>query len=142
MGSALPELTAAAFIFDGAGRVLLIHENYARRRYGPPGGVVAPGESPRQAVVREVHEETCIEARVRHLVGVYFFRRGERCWLAFAFRCDIAAGAPAVPPTGEIADVGWFDRERLPEPVTNLTRHALPDAASGARGVVRDIALA
>lgn len=49
---------AAAWVFDGEGRLLLIRENYDRRRYGPPGGAVEPGESPLEAVVREFAEET------------------------------------------------------------------------------------
>jgi len=38
----LPEPTwgAAAVIFDTEGRVLLIKENYDRRRWGLPGGVL------------------------------------------------------------------------------------------------------
>ena len=54
--SGLGHQVVAAWIFDEHGRVLLIRENYDRRRYGPPGGKVEPGESPREAVVREVRK--------------------------------------------------------------------------------------
>jgi hypothetical protein len=33
-----PDQGAAAFVFDERGRILLVHENYDRRRYGRPGG--------------------------------------------------------------------------------------------------------
>jgi 8-oxo-dGTP pyrophosphatase MutT (NUDIX family) len=37
------ELAAWAIVLDERGRVLLIRENYGRRRYGLPGGAVEPG---------------------------------------------------------------------------------------------------
>ena len=129
-------LTVAAFIFDPAGRLLLIKENYGRRRYGPPGGRVEAGESPQQAVLREVREEMGLEVRVQRLIGLYYF--ADEPWLAFAFRCAIERGEPAVPDTGEIAEVGWFDLRYLPTPLTNLAPRVIPDAAMGEYGVVRD----
>jgi ADP-ribose pyrophosphatase YjhB (NUDIX family) len=60
----------AAVVRDGAGRVL-----FMRRaddgRWGLPAGAVDPGESPADAIVREVREETGLDVGVRRLVGVY-----------------------------------------------------------------------
>jgi 8-oxo-dGTP diphosphatase len=132
-----PGQGAAAFVFDERGRILLVRENYDRRRYGLPGGRVEPGEDPLDAVVREAREETGIEVAVDHLIGIYRLESG---FCAFAFRCSIAAGVPAVPcgAGGEIAEVGWYEPPAVPRPVTNLLHHALADALAGARGVVRD----
>jgi 8-oxo-dGTP diphosphatase len=125
---------AAAVIFDDEGRVLLIKENYDRRRYGLPGGAVEPGESPLDAVARETFEETGMRAAVDHLIGLYQLENG---LLVHVFRCRILEGKPTVPTTGEIAEVDWFDAAALPAPVTNTLHHALPDALAGSRGVVR-----
>lgn len=62
---------AAAAILDSDGRLLLIKENYDRRRYSFPGGEVESGESPLEAVVREALEETGVIVRIDHLVGIY-----------------------------------------------------------------------
>jgi ADP-ribose pyrophosphatase YjhB (NUDIX family) len=62
---------AAAAILDDGGRVLLVKENYDRRRYAFPGGAVEPGETPLDAVVREKNEETGLAVSVEHLVGLY-----------------------------------------------------------------------
>ncbi len=129
-------MTVAAFIFDEAGRLLLIKENYGQRRYGPPGGRMEAGESPQQAVIREVEEEIEAKARVINLIGIYYF--AWEPWLAFAFRCEIVSGTPMVPATGEIAEVVWLDPQDLPSPQTNLLPRVLPDALSGMCGVVRD----
>jgi 8-oxo-dGTP diphosphatase len=125
---------AAGVIFDDDGRVLLVKENYGRRRYGFPGGAVEPGEAPEDAVVRELNEETTLDATVDHLVGLYRLENGFSVHL---FRCLIIAGTAAVPDTDEIAEVGWYEPDAVPAPVTNVLHHALPDALAGRRGVVR-----
>lgn len=47
------------FVFDGAGRVLLIHKKrgLGRGKINGPGGRLEPGETPVQAAVRETREE-------------------------------------------------------------------------------------
>lgn len=135
-GFSLLSLTVAAFIFDSCGRLLLIKENYGQRRYGPPGGRVEAGESPQEAVIREVREETGLEVRAQRLIGLYYF--ADEPWLAFAFRCVIERGEPMVPSSGEIAEVGWFHPHDLPAPLTSLAPRAIPDAVGGEYGLVRD----
>jgi mutator protein MutT len=72
VASVPPIEAAGAAVFADDGRlVLLIKENYDRRRWGFPGGAVEPGETPEQAVVRETREETGVEVRVDALVGSY-----------------------------------------------------------------------
>lgn len=134
---------ASAWVFDPQGRILLIKENYDRRRYGPPGGAVEPGESPVEAARREFAEETTASFEPTALIGLYHFvyaSGGTEPWLGYCFAGRVV-GAPALPTTGEIAEVGWFDLENLPSPTTNLLKHALADARSEARGIVRLVEL-
>jgi 8-oxo-dGTP diphosphatase len=126
---------AAAAVLDDAGRVLLIRENYDRRRWGFPGGALEAGETPEQAVVREVREETTLDVRVESLVGVYAL--ADSSLSVHVFRCAIAGGTPVVPPGGEIADVRWWSPESLPWPQTNALHHALPDVVAGRTGIDR-----
>jgi 8-oxo-dGTP diphosphatase len=125
---------AAAVIFDDEGRILLVKENYGRRRYGYPGGAVEPRESPEDAIVREVREETGVDAAVDHLVGLYRLEGG---LLVHLFRCQVVSGTPAVPATGEIAEVGWYRADALPAPTTNVLHHSLRDALAEKRGLLR-----
>jgi 8-oxo-dGTP diphosphatase len=113
--------------------VLLIKENYDRRRWGFPGGALEPGETPEQAVARETREETGVEVRVDSLVGSYSL--ADSTLIAHLFRCTILAGTPAVPETGEIAEVGWWPVDELPQPQTNLLHYGLADAQAGRTGV-------
>ena len=135
MASESPIEAAGAALLDEAGRVLLIKENYDRRRWGFPGGAVEQGETPEQAAVRETWEETGLHVRVDALVGTYSL--ADNSLAMHLFRCSIVAGEPAVPETGEIAEVGWWPVDQLPQPQTNLLHHALPDAVTGRTGVER-----
>ena len=126
---------AAAAIVDETGRLLLVKENYDRRRYSVPGGAVEDGESPLDAVLRETLEEAGVVVAIDHVIGVYRLVSGLTVTL---FRCSIANGAPALPESGEIAEVGWFRPDGIPEPRSNLLHHALDDIVAGRRGVVRD----
>jgi 8-oxo-dGTP diphosphatase len=122
-------------IFDAAGRVLVVKENYDRRRYGFPGGRLDPGEAPHHTAIRETREETGVEIAIDHLIGLYRLEDG----LTFhAFAATIVDGLRAVQDAGEIADVGWFEPSAIPSPTTNSLHYSLQDALRGARGLVRD----
>jgi len=58
---------AFAVILSRAPRVLLVQK--ADGRWGLPGGGIRRGESPREAVLRELEEETGFRARKASLVG-------------------------------------------------------------------------
>ena len=118
-------------------RVLLVKENYGSRRFGLPGGRIEPNEKPRDAAKRETREETGLEVAVRDLIGVYMIV-GRTHVTGFVYLAEVISGEATVPPTGEIAELGWYDPADLPEPLTNITVPALIDALAGRRGVVRD----
>jgi 8-oxo-dGTP diphosphatase len=124
---------AAAFVFDDAGRVLVVKENYGRFRWSLPGGEAEDGESPEQACVREAREETGVEIRIEHLVGIYELPDVT----VHAFRCTIVRGEPTLQPTDELSSVEWFLPEAIPEPRSNVLHHALDDALAGRRDIAR-----
>ena len=129
-------MSAAAVLFDDEGRVLLVKENYGKHRWSLPGGAIESGETPEEAAVREANEETGVVVAVDHSIGEYRLDDG---FTAFAFRCMLLEGTASVPPTGEIAEVGWYPTDDLPTPRSNVLHHAVPDAVAGVRGVVRDV---
>ena len=50
--------SAVALIFDGEGNVLSVSRRHAPDDLGLPGGKIEPGETPEQAIIRELLEET------------------------------------------------------------------------------------
>ena len=63
-------LGAFAIIFDAESRVLLCHRR-DMDAWNLPGGGVERGELPTEAVLREVKEETGLDAAIVRLLGVY-----------------------------------------------------------------------
>ncbi|MCF4122026.1 NUDIX domain-containing protein [Antribacter sp. KLBMP9083] len=60
----------SVIVRDGTGRILLIHRT-DNDLWSIPGGAMEPGESVRQAAVRETREETGYDVEMTGLVGIY-----------------------------------------------------------------------
>ena len=119
-------LGAFACIFDDAGRILL-----SRRRdydvWNLPGGGVRAGETPWEAAVREVREETGLSVAVERLSGIY--QKPARQAFVFAFRCRVTGGR--LQPTREAAEHRAFALDDLPEMLLPKHRERIADAAAG-----------
>lgn len=111
-----------------------------RRKYGLPGGVVEPGETPSQAAVREAKEETGVEVRLEYLVGVYHvFGGGKPDQVSTVFKARVAVGVPHIAQPSEVLRLEWAEPGTRPSPVLNDVRAALADFWAGRRGVMREV---
>lgn len=68
-------VAAKAIIRNSEGAVLVLQQSREQTvsnagRYHVPGGIVEPGESLHEAVIREIHEETGLVAKIGKLVDV------------------------------------------------------------------------
>ncbi|GHG27603.1 MULTISPECIES: NUDIX hydrolase [Amycolatopsis] len=95
--------------FDPQGRLLLI-----RRRNDPgsgqwslPGGRVEPGETDKEAVIRELFEETGLDVIPGTLVGSV--RRGP--YEIFDYACEVEGGV--LTAGDDASDVRWSDAADL-----------------------------
>lgn len=104
-------------------RLLMVFNRY-RQCWELPGGVIDPGETFRQAALRELHEESGLRAGddlvfagyARFLLGTE--RRAEY-GAVYALRVPGPHGG--FTPTAEIAAIGWWDGTTpLPGRVQNL----------------------
>jgi len=89
--------------------------------WNPPGGGVELGESPWEAVVREVREETAVEADVVRLASVSWKPRRKE--FVFQFVCRIVAGELCT--TDESDAFRYFPVEELPEQLSPAVRHRI-----------------
>ncbi|WP_343161219.1 NUDIX hydrolase [Halogeometricum sp. CBA1124] len=100
-----------AALVERDGEVLLVHQ---RDRWVLPGGGVEDGESREEALVREVREETGLEATVGSLRSVTrqtFAHGGETTTFRFAVYDAAVRGTLTDDPglaDENVADVGWF----------------------------------
>lgn len=121
----MPTLGVFAVIFDEAGRLLCVRLNYASKRWTTPGGRVETGESPLEALKREVLEETGLSITPRELLGVY--AKPEEDDLVLSFRATVA-GVTTWQANDEIAALGYFGRDELPEPASVAAGVRMRDA--------------
>lgn len=124
----------AAVIFAD-GRILLQRRDDTGR-WGLPGGGVEPGESVRQAIIREVHEETGLHVEPLRLIGVYSdpvhhqivtYPDGNVIhYVSSVFECAVRGGE--LTCCEESLELGWFDPRALPEDVMSISIIRISDA--------------
>ena len=123
-----------AVIFNERGHVLCVRTNYGRGYWTTPGGRVEAGESPLDALQREVLEETGCEVEPGELIGVYV--KPFRDDLVMCFHARVTARRDW-QPNEEIAELGFFGPDSLPAGMGFVPRARIQDALAGRRGVLR-----
>ena len=108
-GQAKQIVAVSGFIVNEEGHVLLVQNSHRNDTYEMPGGRVEPKETLKEAVKREVLEETGIHAEIGDMIGTYQnITMGIIC---FVFRGRAISGvAVAQPP--ETIDVKFVDFEK------------------------------
>ncbi len=107
--AAEPVRCAGAIVFDEAGRLLLVRRGNEplRGRWCEPSGRCEPGESARDACVRETREETGLDVRVVRPAGTV--RVG--AYLIEDFVCSVVRGSARAGD--DAAEVRWVTRAEL-----------------------------
>jgi ADP-ribose pyrophosphatase YjhB (NUDIX family) len=80
-------------------------------KWGLPGGFVEFGEHPRDAVQREVLEETHLIVEVGDVIDV--FHTSGSTTITIAYHVDIVSGIPEADD--DVRALGWFARDSIPE---------------------------
>jgi ADP-ribose pyrophosphatase YjhB (NUDIX family) len=100
---------AFGIIRDDKNRILLcLRNDYDLRNL--PGGGVEDGESPREAVIREVKEETGLNVEILRLIGIY--DKPTTNDIVFSFECKKIGGKLTL--NEESKDIRYFPRSEIP----------------------------
>ena len=133
------EVSAGGLVIDFSGsRGLLIGRidqkdaSRARLLWSLPKGHIELGESPEEAALREVMEETGIESEITQALGVidfWFMAGGKRIHKTVHHYLFTETGGLLAPQVSEVDEVAWFplteivDRLAYPDEKKLIARH-------------------
>lgn len=110
-----PAVTAFALV-ERDGRYLVLERGQEpyRGSWELPGGFVETGESPAEAVAREIFEETGLRVATPSIIGTYTSRYGDdgKQTVDVAFHCQAPHGDLSL--SAESSDAAWVSIEQMP----------------------------
>ena len=126
---------SAAIVRDGSILLATFDDTVKGIHYNLPGGGVEPGESLRQAALRETWEETGAHVAIGRLLLIWEYipaqqnyEYGTRQKVSFCFQAELLAGSvPRYPnlPDGDQIGINWIPLVDLPT-VALLPKIAVP----------------
>jgi 8-oxo-dGTP pyrophosphatase MutT (NUDIX family) len=127
----MPSVTGV--VFDGARRLLMV-EHADRDLWVLPGGAIDPGETPADALVREMWEETGLHVRPTTVRGVFSgpdflvrYRNGdEAIYVMSVFECEVLGGRERPDGVETLAVRYVSQAEALALPTPPWARVVLP----------------
>ncbi len=125
-----------AGIVEFDSRIVLIRNvGWPAGWYGLVTGFLEKNESPEAGIVREVKEETGLDATVTALIGLYPFERMNQ--LIIAYHLEAHSGDVVIDPV-EIEDHRWIPVDRV-QPWDSSTGLALADWLRRHKGLDRPV---
>jgi ADP-ribose pyrophosphatase YjhB (NUDIX family) len=118
LGYVTPKVAVGAVVGNDAGELLLMQRGDSGVWLYPTGWADI-GYSPAEVALKEVAEETGIEAEAVRVLAIFDgLRMGARTlpFYSVLFHCQAVGGKLAAHPL-EARDVGWFGRDNLPSPL-------------------------
>jgi ADP-ribose pyrophosphatase YjhB (NUDIX family) len=108
------EISAGGLVIDPSGALGLLigrHDKRGRTLWSLPKGHIEPGETPEDAAIREVAEETGIESAITRSLGVidfWFMAEGKRIHKTVHHYLFRMTGGILTPQKNEVDEVAWF----------------------------------
>lgn len=106
-------VSVAGLVTNENNEVLLVKS--PKRGWEFPGGMVEPGESLQEALIREIFEESGIHVTITGFIGVYKNIKMDIVNLDFC--CKYESGVPTT--SEESLEVGWFPMNEIVQMMEN-----------------------
>lgn len=127
-------ISVHVFLLDDEGRVLLMRRagGFGAGMLGLPAGHIDMGETPVEALVREVEEELGVRLQPGSVTaGSTMFRRSLQPRMDVFFLATAWSGEPVVREPGKCTDLVWVDPARFPVDVLDYIPQAWADTREG-----------
>lgn len=115
-------------VTNESGKILLV-KGFIGVSWSLPGGGIEKGETPIDAAVRELYEETGLRIRPTYvrLAGVLEGTQSPVNYVAHIFTATVSrSDLPSEPHRSrEIIEIGWFDVGNLPDDISTIVRPSL-----------------
>ena len=136
-------VSVAAVIHDGHGKILLMKRGEKARdeqgRWDICGGALEFGETITDALHREVKEELCTKIIEVEFLAAYDAHRehqgNKTHWICLLHAARVDPSKLKIGEPHKIAELGWFGRHNLPEPLHSMFSKAL--LAAEQAGIVK-----
>ena len=112
-GDALKVVKVVAAVIERDGRIFVTQRGYGefKDQWEFPGGKIEPGESPEDALRRELREELRLEIEVGELIDTVEYDYPGFHLTMLVYRCTMRGGQPVLL---EHEAARWLPREELP----------------------------
>lgn len=113
------------------GKFLLVRHTYTPGWHFPGGGV-EKGQTAEQALRDELRQETGLQIIGKPIMhGVFYNSNVSKKDHVLAYHCDVQGGLEAKPTSIEIAEIGYFSFEDLPQDIDPGTARRIREIVSG-----------
>ncbi|QHQ62533.1 NUDIX domain-containing protein [Anaerocolumna sedimenticola] len=133
---------SGAIITNEKGEILFQKRSDAEDVWGLPGGAVEVGESIEETAIRELKEETGLDIKVEHLIGVYskYFTKYPNGDVAqsicYFFKGTIIGGVMSIDKN-KTFDLKFFSKNNIPKLFVQQHEDILNDYFENRTGVFR-----
>ena len=123
-------VSVAGLVINDSGEILLVKS--PRRGWEYPGGMVEPGETFQDALIREIKEESGIDVKITGFIGLC--KNIEKAIVNIDFCCKAVGGK--LTTSDESTEVIWVNKEKALSMISfPLTRKRLEEMLSGSEQV-------
>jgi 8-oxo-dGTP pyrophosphatase MutT (NUDIX family) len=120
-----------AIVRSNDGKFLLVRHTYMPGWYFPGGGV-EKGQTAEQSLRYELRQETGLQIVGKPIMhGLFYNNNVSKRDHVLAYQCDVQGGLEAKPRSMEIAEIGYFSFEDLPQDIDPGTARRIREIVSG-----------